>query len=74
MSTVISVRVRKEVKEILEREGIDIAKEVKDYLESLAWRTQAKKSVEKWRTILNNVKPSEKSFSAKSVREDRESH
>jgi len=74
MSTVFSVRVRKEVKEILEREGIDIAREVKDYLESLAWRTQAKKGVEKWRTILNNVKPSEKGFSAKSVREDRESH
>ncbi len=74
MSTVISVRIRKEIKEILEREGIDVAKAVKDYLEALAWKVEIKKIVEKWRSLLSNIKPSEKGFSIRSVREDRESH
>ena len=74
MSTVVSVRISKKVKEILESEGIDISKEVREYLEELAYKIQLKKYVEKWDKILSKIKPSEEGFSEKSVREDRESH
>jgi hypothetical protein len=74
MSTVISVRVRKEIKEELEKVGIDIAKEVREQLEELAWKVRTKKQLEKWKKILTRVRPSEKGFSVRSVREDRESH
>lgn len=74
MSTVISVRVRKELKEELEKAGVDIAEEVKKMLENLAWKVRVKRQIEKWDKILSNVKPSMKGFSVKTVREDRESH
>ncbi|MGQ9469578.1 MAG: VapB-type antitoxin [Nitrososphaerales archaeon] len=74
MSTVISVRVRKEIKEELEKAGVDVAEEIKEKLEELAWKVRTKRQVERWNKILNRVKPSEKGFSVKSVREDRESH
>ena len=75
MSTVvISVRVKRRVKELLEEEGVNIGEEVKRYLEELAYKILAKRYVEKWNRLLNNVRPSEKGFSSRSVREDRESH
>ncbi len=74
MSTVISIRIRKEIKELLEREGIDISRIVKDYLEELAYRIKMKHYIDKWDKLLRDVKPSEKGFSSRSVREDRESH
>ena len=73
MSTVISVRVSKEIKEELEKAGVDVAKEVRKMLEELAWKVRIRKQVESWDGILSNIKPSAKGFSAKSVREDRES-
>ena len=74
MSTVISVRVKKEIKEELERYGIDIDKEVREFLEELYLKVKAKEYVDSWTKLLENVKPSEKGFSETSVREDRESH
>ncbi len=74
MSTVVSVRISKKIKEILESEGIDVSKEVREYLEELAYRIQLRRYVEKWDRILSRAKPSKKGFSEKSVREDRESH
>ena len=68
MSTVISVRIRREVKERLEEAGINIAKEVREYLENLAWKIRVREK------ILSRVKPSEEGFSTRSVREDRQSH
>jgi len=44
MSEVVSVRIRKEVKDALEREGVDISLAVKSYLNKLAWRVQSKKN------------------------------
>lgn len=73
MSTVISVRVSKEIKEELEKAGVNVAKEVGKFLEELAWKIRVKRQVESWDKILSNVKPSVRGFSAKSVREDRES-
>ena len=73
-STVISVRVREEIKKLLEESGLDVSEEVRKYLEELAWKVKIKRMIEKWDIILRDVRPSEVSFSEKSVREDRESH
>ncbi|MEM0084084.1 MAG: VapB-type antitoxin [Candidatus Methanomethylicia archaeon] len=74
MSSVVSVRVKEEVKRILEEEGIDISEEVRKFLEELATKVKLKKYIEKWCKLLEEVIPSEKGFAARSVREDRESH
>jgi len=74
MSTVVSFRIKKELKEEIEKAGLNISEEVKKRLEELASETRIKKQVEKWDNILSNVKPSDKGFAARSVREDRESH
>jgi antitoxin component of RelBE/YafQ-DinJ toxin-antitoxin module len=74
MSTVISVRIRKEIKETLEEAGVDISEEVRRFLEELAWRIKTRRFIELWNELLKDVKPSEKGFSVESVREDRESH
>jgi len=58
MSVVISVRVKKEIKELLESEGINIAEEVKRFLEELAYKVKIKRYVEKWDKMLEGVKPS----------------
>ena len=74
MSVVISVRVKKEIKELLESEGVNIAEEVRRFLEELAYKVRIRKYVKKWDRILEGVKPSPKGFSVASVRGDRESH
>ncbi|MEM3607048.1 MAG: VapB-type antitoxin [Candidatus Bathyarchaeia archaeon] len=74
MSAIISVRIKKEIKEELEKAGINISKEIKKTLEDLAWQVRIKKQIEKWNAILAKIKPSEEGFSVRSVREDRESH
>jgi hypothetical protein len=43
MSSVISVRVPREVKEILEESGVDINREVRAFLEELAWKIKLKR-------------------------------
>jgi len=73
-TVVVTTRIRKEIKEVLEKAGIKIPKVVRQHLEELAWKIQLKEETEKLRKILENVKPSEKGFAEKSVREDRESH
>ncbi len=74
LSVVVSVRVKEEVKRVLEESGIDVAEEVRKYLENLALKVKMRKFVSKWDEMLKDVKPSEKEFSVRSVREDRESH
>ncbi|MEL9941046.1 MAG: VapB-type antitoxin [Ignisphaera sp.] len=74
MSTVISVRVREDVKKLLEEEGIDIAEEVRKFLEELALKVRLRRYVDKWVRLLEGVTPSERGFAERSVREDRESH
>lgn len=70
----ISVRVREEVKRILEESGIDVGEEVRRFLEDLAWRVKIRRFVERWDELLKDVKPGEEGFSVSSVREDREGH
>ena len=74
MSTVISVRINEEIKEELEKHGVDISREVRKFLEELYIKVEAKEYVNKWVEELKYIKPSEEGFSTKSVREDRESH
>lgn len=73
-STVISVRVREEVKRLLEDSGVNVSEEVRRYLEELAWKVKIKRTIDKWDAILKGVKPSEAGFSERFVREDREGH
>ena len=48
--------------------------EIRKRLEELAWKIRTKRQIEKWKMIIGRMKPSEDGFSARSVREDRESH
>ncbi len=73
MSEVVSVRIRKETKDALERSGIDISQVLRNYLEKLAWKAQSKENLKEIRRLIEReVKPSRKGFSAASVREDRD--
>jgi antitoxin component of RelBE/YafQ-DinJ toxin-antitoxin module len=72
-TVVVSVRVRREVKEELERAGVDISEAVRRYLEELAWKLKIERKLKEWNQLLKNVKPSERGFAARSVREDRDS-
>jgi len=74
MSAVISVRVRREIKEELERKGVDIDKLLKEYLEEVYIRVKAKEYIEKWDHLLSEAKPSAEGFASRSVRGDREGH
>lgn len=74
-SMVISVRVKKELRHKLEREGIDVEKAVKDYLNQRAAQIELRRSIGKLRGIIaKDVKPSKKGFAVHSVREDRNAH
>jgi len=73
-TAVITTRIKKETKEVLEKAGILIPNVVREHLEDIAWKLQLKEETEKVRKLLEKVKPSERGFAAKSVREDRESH
>ncbi len=69
---VISVRVKKEVKEALEKAGINVSAAVKEYLEKFTWRLRSKEIMDRLDMIVRErVKPSEPGFALKSVREDR---
>jgi hypothetical protein len=73
MSEVVSVRIKKETKDALERNGVDISLATRAYLEKLAWKSTSKKNLrELHKLIENKVKPSKKGFSLKTIREDRD--
>ncbi|MEM1545301.1 MAG: VapB-type antitoxin [Candidatus Methanomethylicia archaeon] len=71
---VISVRVDEKVKQVLKEANIDISREVKLFLENLAWRIEVKKRIERLNSILSGIKPAEEGFSTASIREDRENN
>jgi len=70
--SVVSIRIDKKVREVLERAGVNISKEVKRYLEELAWKIELRESIQKFSKVLEGVPPAERGFSVGSVREDRE--
>ena len=71
---IISIRIDEKIKRTLERAGINISKEVKRYLEELAWKIELQEAVKEISKLLEEVPPAEEGFSVRSVREDRESH
>ncbi|MCJ7425308.1 VapB-type antitoxin [Candidatus Bathyarchaeota archaeon] len=73
-TTVVTTRIKKEIKEALEKAGVNISSVIREHLEELTWKLQLKEQTEKLRKLLEKVKPSEPGFATKSVREDRESH
>jgi antitoxin component of RelBE/YafQ-DinJ toxin-antitoxin module len=54
-TVVVSVRVKKRVKEILEEAGVDISEEVKRYLEDLAWKVEMRRSLEELDRVLRRI-------------------
>jgi post-segregation antitoxin (ccd killing protein) len=74
VSVVVSVRVPREVKEELERAGVNVSEAVRSYLEELARRVRAERALRRLDKLLEEaVKPSGEGFAAASVREDRDS-
>lgn len=73
MSEVISIRVKKDVKQLLEESGIEVSKVVKEFLEELAWKVKVKRSLESLDMLLQEMPPAPKDFATTSVREDRDS-
>lgn len=72
-SVVVSVRLEKNIKERLEKEGIDLPYEFKKYVQRRIALLELQKTVKELTiTIKKNVKPSEKGFAVRSVREDRD--
>lgn len=70
---VISVRVRKSLREKLSKSGIDLNEAIRKYLEDLAWKAESDAALDRLDKIIRTrVKPSKQGFSAKSVREDRD--
>ena len=72
--SVVSVRVDQKVRKRLEEAGINVPVEVRRHLEELAWQVELKRRMTKLDQVLVNMPPAVKGFSARSVREDRESH
>ena len=73
MSEVVSVRVRKDVKRVLEEAGVNIGEVIRKHLEELAWEITARKRLEELEKIVEErVRPSPPGWSVKSVREDRD--
>ena len=72
--TVVSIRIDEKIKKTLERAGINISKEVKKYLDELAWKIKLREVVNEISKLLEETPPAEEGFSVRSVREDREAH
>ncbi|AKT34726.1 hypothetical protein PYWP30_01093 [Pyrobaculum sp. WP30] len=74
MSAVISVRVRKELKEELERLGIDYAEAVRRFLEELVARERRQLALEKAQEVREKLRSrvGTLSPSAELIREDRD--
>ena len=72
--TIISIRIDEKIKRTLERAGINISKEIKRYLEELAWKIELKEAVKEISKLLEEMPPAEEGFSVRSVTKDREAH
>lgn len=71
-SEVASIRLRKGTIRRLKKLGINVSQETRKFLEELAWKTEARKTVEEIEEILiRKSSPSKRGFAVKSIREDR---
>lgn len=72
-SVVVSVRIRSTTKRTLEKEGIDVQNEIKEFLDHRASQIELKEAIGRMKKIIaTRVKPSKKGFAVKSIREDRD--
>lgn len=72
-SVVVSVRIKSTVKKTLEKEGIDVQSEIKDFLDQRASQIELKEAISRMKKIIEaRVKPSKRGFAVKSIREDRD--
>jgi hypothetical protein len=72
-SIVISIRVDKKVKRIIEQENLEPAREAKTALEELAKRVEFKKAMRGLTDFVKrNVKPSKRGFASSTIRRDRD--
>lgn len=72
MSTVIGVRVPKEVKEELDRLGVDYSEEVRRLFEEIIRRRRMEEAVEALRRFRSSIGEVEGDLAAEIVRGDRE--
>ncbi len=72
-SAVVSVRVPKELKDELDRLGIDYAKEIREFLRRLVRAKKAENLIRQAEEIQRRSKRVRENLSAKVIREDRES-
>jgi replication-associated recombination protein RarA len=71
-SEVISIRVRRGTAEHLKKLGINSSEKAREYLEDLAWKSDARKTLNELEILVKkNSKPSKVGFAVKSIREDR---
>ena len=72
-SEVISIRIRKGTAKRLKGLGINSSKRARAYLENLAWKAEAKNTLDELEKIMKkNSKPSKAGFGVQSIREDRD--
>ena len=72
-SEVISIRVRRGTAQELKKLGINSSEKVKEYLEDLAWKFDARKTLDEMEILIKkHSKPSKLGFALKSIREDRD--
>ena len=70
--SVVSVRIDRKVRRVLEEAGINISQEIKKFLNELAFKIEVQNKIKAFKESVGNIPPPEKGYSAKSVREDRE--
>lgn len=72
-SVVISVRIRKEEKRLLEEEGVNVEAAVKEYLVNRAAMSRQRKMIDRLaKVIKEKVKPAPAGTAERLVREDRD--
>lgn len=72
-SEVISVRLEKGIKEELEKEGIDLPHEFKEYIKRRVALLRQKETIEEIAEVISKrMKPSKKGFAASFVRHERD--
>ncbi|RLE50101.1 MAG: antitoxin [Candidatus Methanomethylicota archaeon] len=73
MSTIVAIRVPKQLKEALEELGIDYSREVKEFLERRVREERLKRSIEKLEEFKRGLGKIDGNLAARFIREVRES-
>ncbi len=71
-TVVIGIRVPKELKEELERLGINYSDEVRKFLTELVREKRAEKLIKEIDDFMARIKPIKENFAAELIREDRD--